>query len=191
MKRTGLSIQGIKCDNDGSLERRVRDEAVEWDLDNVARGKHYDPAVICAVHIASAAYSHTSVEIQVHIAKYTLLCTLIDDFSVSADALEGFTERMYSGSPQLHPLLDRLVENLRKMKDYYPLYSANRIIKATVGFVDSMAVDSRLKAMTLGPGALNYVTSRRLDNGVGDAYGSFIWDKFSFSDLSSYIQAVP
>jgi hypothetical protein len=173
------------------LEKRVRDEAAKWELGSVARSKKYDPALVCAVHIASTAYSHTPSEVQLHIALYTLLCILVDDFSVSNAALEEFTERLYSGSPQLHPLLDRLVENLRQTKDYYPPFIANQIIKSTVGFVDSMAVDSQLETMMLGPAALTYVTTRRLDNGIGRAYGSFIWDKFNFPDLSSYVQAIP
>jgi hypothetical protein len=71
-----LFARGIGCDSDGSLERRVRDEVGKWEIGSVAHGKHYNPALICASYIASAAYSHTPLEVQVHIAKYILLAAL-------------------------------------------------------------------------------------------------------------------
>lgn len=190
MKRIGVSIRGIKFDPEGTIEKRVRDQAAQWDLGDVSL-KRYEPALITSCHIASAAYSHTPVDVQVHIALFTLLAICIDDYDVSTAALEEFMERLYSGSAQLHPLLDRFVENLRSMRDYFPAYSSKLIIKASVDFVNNMSIDAELEKMTLRPSALNYVTSKRFYNGIGDAYACFVWDKFTFPHITSYLQAIP
>jgi hypothetical protein len=191
VKRIQVSIRGVDFDSDGSLERCFRGEVAKLDLGDAPLGKPYEPAIICSIQLASTAYSHTPLEVRVQIAMYTLLCLLVDEFSVPAPALEGFVDRMFSGLPQLHPVLDRLVENLQKMKDYYSPWTANQIIKSAACFVDSMAVDSHLKTMKLGPAALGYVTARRLSNGIGEAYAAFIWDKFNFPDVSCYVQTIP
>lgn len=190
MSRSGISIRGIKFDPNGIVEKRTREQAAQWDLGGVSL-QRYDPYLISSVHIASAAYSHTPVAVQVHISLYTLLAICIDDFSVPHRALEEFMERLYTGSPQLHPLLDRLVENLLDMKEYFTNFAAKQIMKSTVDFVNNMAVDGEIENMALRPDALSYVTSKRFYNGIGDAYAHFVWVKADFPSVTTFLQAIP
>ena len=190
MKNIEVSICDVEFDPDGTVEKSTRALAAQWDLGDVSL-KKYEPALITSCHIASTAYSHTPTEVQVHIALFTLLAICIDDFNVSNDALEEFMERMYSGSAQLHPLLDRFIENLQDMGRFFPPHSCKMIIKASIDFVNNMAMDAELEQMALKPSALSYVTCKRFYNGIGDAYACFIWDKFAFPHISTYLQAVP
>lgn len=187
--RAGVSVKGIKLDVDGLLEKRTREEVTKWRLEILPQ--NYEIALLCAVHMACGTYPYASFDVQLHITLYTLLCTLVDDFNVPPSALEQFADRLYSGQTQLHPILDHLVENLRGMKKYYAPFLASLIVKSTLGLIDTMAAETHLNTMKLRPAALNYVTSRRLANGVGDAYACFIWDKYNFPDLSTFIQTIP
>ena len=100
-------------------------------------------------------------------------------------------ERMYSGTPQLHPILDVLVTVLQQMKDHWSPFLVTQIIKGTVDFINSIVLDERTEAMLLRPSALPYVNFKRLYNGIGEPFAAFIWDKQNFPDLCSYIQALP
>ncbi|KIP01167.1 hypothetical protein PHLGIDRAFT_80906 [Phlebiopsis gigantea 11061_1 CR5-6] len=190
MKSIGISIQGIQSNADGTVEKRTREQAAQWNLGDISL-KRYEPALITSCDIASMAYSHTPTDVQVHIALYTLLAICIDDYHVSDIALGEFMDRMYSGTAQLHPLLDRFVENLRDMRKFFSPYASKLIIKSSIDFVNNMAVDVELAGMSLRPTALAYVTSKRFYNGIGDAYACFVWDKFAFPRVATYLQAVP
>lgn len=190
MRRTGIPNQSIILERGDALEQAVRDRAAKWDLGDVSLEK-YDLALVNAVWIARCAYSHTPLDVQVHIACYTFLATCIDDFAIPHAAIDGFMTRFYSNSPQLHPLLDRLVENILGMKDYFPAFATKLIIKSTIDFVNMMAFEQEVEATKLQPTALSYVVMKRFYNGAGDAYFCFIFDKFNFPDVSSYIQALP
>lgn len=190
LRRTGITLQDITLDGNHILERCVRENATQLDLGDVSLEK-YDPALVNAVWIAGCAYSHTPLEVQVHIALYTFLATCIDDFAIPHAALDAFMERFYSGSLQLHPLLDRLVENLLDMKNYFPTFPTKLIIKSTIDFINMMAFEQEMDVTTLRPAAVSYVTMKRFYNGAGDAYFCFIFDKFNFPDASGYIQALP
>ena len=77
------------------------------------------------------------------------------------------------------------------MKDYFPAFPTKLIIKSTVDFVNMMAFEQEAGATKPRPAALSYVTMKRFYNGAGDAYFCFIFDKFNFPDVSSYVQAMP
>ncbi|KAI0689741.1 isoprenoid synthase domain-containing protein [Cytidiella melzeri] len=149
--------------------------------------RHYN----ASINIATVAYSHTRPEVQAHITLFTILVISIDDFVVSDEALDGFSHRLLSGSPQKDPLLDCLVDNLRHMPDYFPSYASKGITVSTIEFIDATLYDKASLGMVLHGAALPYVNLRRMCNALGAAYGFFIWDKFSFPDVSAHIQILP
>ena len=190
MARLGLTVDVAQFDPTGVVSKRLRDEANLWDLGGVSLAK-YEPYVVCGIHLGSGPYGHTSVDAQVQIAKYTLICLFIDELQIPTAALEEFMERLYSGSSQLHPVLDILVENLHHMKEFWSPFLVTQIVKSTVDFINSIVLDERTEAMTLRPSALLYVNFKRSYNGIGEAYAAFVWDKVNFPNMLGYIQALP
>lgn len=100
-------------------------------------------------------------------------------------------ERFYSRSPQLHPILGLLADNVLEMRSYFPPFSTKIIIRSTIDFVNIMAFEQENSHMPLHSAALSFITMKRLHNGAGDTYFCFVFDKFTFPDVSTYIQALP
>ena len=189
-KRAGLSLEDLDSPNDGILERRARAEIERWNLGNIAITDCEAPLSV-GVDITRLAYPYVPLDAQLQIALYTMISVLIDDFKIPGTAVEEFTERLYTGSSQLHPVLDQFVSIMHGMKEYYLPPVVNRIIMSTVAVIESMVMDNQIGPVTLTAASLSYVTSRRVDNGGGSAYAYFIWDKSSFPQLETYIQMIP
>ncbi|KAF7798948.1 hypothetical protein EIP86_010176 [Pleurotus ostreatoroseus] len=190
MKCTGISIRGIQCDPEGIVDRRVREIASTWDIDESYAKKFY-ATLVAGVAIAISAYGHTPIATQVHIATYTLLTICVDDLIMGTDAVEEFMTRLYSGQPQTHPILQYLAENLAAMPDFFPPDAAKAIVASTVIFVNQTLFDKKLEGITIHQDARQFVESKRIKNGLAEAYSFFIWDKETFPDVVSYIQSVP
>ena len=190
LSRTEISVDGFRLEGDSALEQRVRTYTTQWNLGH-RTPDGFDGALVNAVWIAGCAYSHTPLDVQVHIALYTLLATCVDDLSVPLIALEEFMERFYSRAPQLHPILDLLADNILGMGNYFPSFPTKIIIKSTIDFINMMAFEQNTQTMPLRPAAMSYITMKRLYNGAADAYFCFVFDKFAFPNVSSYIQALP
>lgn len=105
-------------------------------------------------------------------------------------ALAEFMPRLYSGSQQLHPLLDLFVDNLRGMQTYYAPLAVGRIVRSTIDFVENIVLDHSIGSVELQPSALSFTIRRRLDSAGGEAYASFLWDKANFPDFAVYVQAL-
>lgn len=190
MRRTGISIKGITLERGNELEKRVREVVAKWDLGDVFLEK-YDPVLVNATRAVGCGYSHTPFDVQVHITLFTFMATCIDDLAVPRVALEEFMQRFYSGSPQLHPLLDRLIENILGMRAHFPAFPAKLIIQSTIDFVNMMAFEQETETAARHYESLSFVTMKRWHNGAGNAYYCFIFDKYNFPDVTSYIQGLP
>ncbi|KAF7798949.1 hypothetical protein EIP86_010177 [Pleurotus ostreatoroseus] len=190
MQRTGISINGIHHTLEGPVNQRVREIVSTWDIEeSYAQSVHAN--LIAGVAIAISAYGHTPVATQVHIAIYTLLIISIDDFITTTDAMEEFMTRLHSGVRQLDPILQYLVENLAAMPDYFPADAAKAISTSSIIFVNQTLLDKKLERMPLHQEAREYVESKRMKNGVAEAYAYFIWDKETFPDIQAFIQSIP
>lgn len=99
--------------------------------------------------------------------------------------------RLYTGTPQPHPVLQYLAENLAAMPEFFPPEAAKHITATTVIFVNQTLLDKKLEGMSLHQDARRFVDSKRVKNGIGEAYSFFIWGKENFPDILSYIQSVP
>lgn len=185
-----MTVEAASFDPTGEVSTRLRDEASGWNLDGTCLEK-YEPYIVCGIHLGSGPYAHTSIDAQVHIAKYTLVLLCVDELEIPNSALEEFMERLYSGHSQLHPMLDILVHILQDMKLFWSTFLVTQIVKSTVDFINSVVLDEKIETMSLRPSSLPFVKFKRFYNGIGEAYTAFIWDKDNFPDLCSYIQALP
>lgn len=116
---------------------------------------------------------------------------VIDDFTCPSEALHAFSTRMRTGTPQMHPLLDRFVEVLDDASTHYPALAAREIVRGALLFIDCSAVECEHKDVPLRKGSFEYVVAKRRANGMGRVFSCFTWDKHSFPDLFGYVQAIP
>ena len=190
MQRTGISVHGLHSTLDGPVNQRVREIVGTWDInESYAQSVHAN--LVAGVAIAIAAYRHTPLATQVHIAIYTLLIISVDDLIMGTDAVEEFMMRLHSGIRQLDPILQYLVENLAAMPDYFPADAAKAISTSSLVFINQTLLDKKLERMPVHQEAREYVESKRIKNGVAEAYAYFIWDKETFPDVQVYIQSIP
>ena len=140
--------------------------------------------------MAITTFGHTHPDVQVHIALFTVLALCIDDLEIKTGALEEFVQRLHTGTRQLHPVLDNLVDNLGELPKYFPPYSAAAIFAATVQFVNSTLFDKQAEEMPLTADSMPYVLYKRARNSLGEVYGFYVWDRFSFPDIATHIQVI-
>jgi hypothetical protein len=144
-----------------------------------------------SLDLATVAYSYTPIDAQVHIAIFTMIAIFIDDFGVSDEAMDGFQERLLTRTPQLDPVLDLLVDNLLQMSNFYPSYACKCSTLSAIAHTDATLYEKKNGDEVLDRIALPYVRYKRFRTGLAEAYSFFIWDKFSFPDMSVYIQTTP
>ena len=77
------------------------------------------------------------------------------------------------------------------MPDFFNLYTATTIFTDSINFVNCTLFEKQTDAVPLHPTALPYVLYKRARNSLGEVYSAFVWDKFSFPDISSHIQVTP
>ena len=142
--------------------------------------------------IATTAYHHVqSPALQAQIALFTGLAILVDDGIMGIPPLLEFVSRFTSGSPQLHPSLDRFAETVRGLSKYFTPYGANAILSSTIGYVNSELFERELSDMQLSVGSGRYADYTRERTGYVEAYAVFVWPKDEFPDTQEYIQAFP
>ena len=190
LRSTYITAEALRPIQKTDVEARVLKQTEGWARKGLSSNR-WLPYLEASLDIATITYGHTRLDIQVHITLFTILTIAIDEFEVGDENLDLFTARLLSGSPQPDPLLDCLVDNLRHMSDFFPTSSCRCITISTMEFIDGTLQDKNLTGMHLQPGTLPYVNYKRFRNGLGAAYGFFIWDKFSFPNVSNFIQVIP
>ena len=154
-----------------------------------------DPAFAVAIQtsvcVATTMFGHTHLDTQVHLALFSLLAGCVDDLEIPLNALESFVDRLNSGAPQLHPVLDLLIIYLQRMPQYYPPYAATAIFAGTIQFINATWLDTHTAIIALRPKSLPYIRYKRARNSLGEVYALFAWDKFNFPDVSTHIQILP
>jgi hypothetical protein len=144
-----------------------------------------------AIDLATIGYGHIHIDAQVHIALHIMLTLCVDDFGVSDEALDSFQAKLLNRALQLDPVLDLLVDSLSHMPDYFPSYACKGITLSAIAHVDATLYDKQHKEEVMDSAALPYVHYKRLRTGLGEVFAYFIWDKFSFPDMSVYVKTTP
>lgn len=190
LRRANIPIETLHSPSREAVEKLVLNYTKEWEKKGLTADR-WRPYYKVAIDIGAVGYGHTRVDVQAQIALFTILGMCIDEFVACDEALDGFTDRLLSGERQLDPLLDCMVDNLSRMRQFYPPYASKCITLSTIEFIDSTLHDKDVVGMKLHAAALPYVNFKRMHNGIASAYAFFIWDKFSFPDVNSYIQIIP
>ncbi|GJE96488.1 hypothetical protein PsYK624_126850 [Phanerochaete sordida] len=190
LARTGIQIITALPPQNAYVEQRVRATVATWDVGDIpaARLERY---IVSGIQLGAVGYAHTAPETQVLIGLYTVCGLSVDDGECDASALSEFAIRLQTGRPQLLPILDRFAEVLAQMPDFFNLYLATTVLTDTLNFVNSTLFEKDLEGMQLRPAAGQYPLYKRARNGLGDVFAAYIWDKFSFPDVSTIIQALP
>ena len=190
LQTTGLSMRSWNAAPERNIvEQRVRETADKWDFGHISLDRR-DRNIATAISLATTTFGHTRSDVQVHIALFAILGLCIDDLEIKPSALDEFVPRLQAGSPQQHPVLDNLADNLQALPNYFPPFAASAIFAATLQFVNSTLFDRRCESMTLTEGSMPYVRYKRSRNGLSEAFSFFAWDRFDFPDVSSYIQVI-
>lgn len=180
-KHTGLSVRGFTLDLHGPDDTEVRSTVEGWTLGVPIQ--HVKKFIDTSIGMAMTAYSHTHVNTQVHIALLTFLLLCVDDSEIDSSALSGFALRLQTGTPQLHPVLDLLVERLRLMPEFFSPYATSAILSGIVHFINESAFEKQAEAVPL--------LDKRAKNGLSEVYSSCAWEKSNFPAASLYVQAIP
>lgn len=194
-QRTKISMRHHHwtVDPTGEVDRRFMEQLNSWTTFDFTANK-FARARQTSVCVATTMFGHTHIDAQVQIALYSLLAGCVDDLEIDDQALEEFAPRISRGSPQLHPILDLLVEIVRLMPNCYPSYSATAIFAGTVQFVNSTLFDRKCEGeiqMPLQMDALPFIRYKRARNSLGEVYNLFAWDKFNYPDITAHIQILP
>jgi hypothetical protein len=191
LKRTNFSVQVLSPPMKDIVERRAIERInTDWANKGIDPGpcmRFFQPCL----DLATVAYSHIPIDAQVHITIFTMITMRIDDLGVSDEAMDSFQARLLTKTPQLDPVLDLLVDYLLRTSDYYPSYACKCTTLSTIAHTDATLYEKHNGEEILGHMALPYVRYKRFRTGLAEAYSFFIWDKFSFPDMSTYIQTTP
>lgn len=190
-QKVGILERFRFCGVDDALKKPFFSAVSDWSLSMTEEQLQRYATV--GLTIAATAYRHTPHDVQLAIALYTFFVPIIDDEGIlSYDVIRQFPARLFDGSPQLHPVLVHLVDNLASMRQLFPVYSATVITADTIAFVnaemqvrDDGEVDIRRDVST------EYVDYIRLKTGLGEAYAAFIWPRSMFPEIKRYIQTLP
>lgn len=176
---------------DPAVLKLVQERLQKWDL---GMASHlYEKAFNTAYTISVTAYNHIrSPEVQAEIALHTAMWIILDDALIPPSAVEEFVPRFCSGTAQLHPTLDRMVETCHNLKDLYATFAANIIFQTTVGSINCEHFQSELKEdIAIRHDSVPYIKYMRSQDGISGTYAVFVWPKASFPDATEYVQAFP
>lgn len=191
LRRTSIAMPTFDASTFGDeVDRLTFAESATWGIGDVLPPRLHRH-VVTGINIAKAAYAHTPVATQVHIALWTALCIFVDDFEIDKDAVAVFAERFHAGQTQLHPLLEALAGTLRDMPKFFHPYGAASIVTSTIQYVVCTLFDKEAEGMDVHPAARDYPVYKRSHNGIGEGYAHCIFDKVHFPDVSTHIQMIP
>lgn len=166
----------------------------EWHIKIDGENTTYKKSLGAGYSIATTAFHHVPADIQAEIALYTFLVVAIDDGIVDEAALRQFVPRFCSGSPQLHPVLDRLVESCHGITSLFAEFGANIIYTNTMDFVNAelyLMDDRNTLPESLSQDSVTFINHIRASTGISLAYATFIYPKVEFPEAKDYAQAYP
>ena len=164
---------------------RLRAECSTRDLSSAV---HLDATLQAGVDLALTAYAHLSADAQYFVALYSFLVILADNNSVSQSVLEVYVSR---GETSGNPILVWLAECLSTTHEYFNPYAAAAIVSATIGGLNSMALDASISRCPMALWSRSFVDYRRLQSGFPDAYAMFVFEKRRFPEVYGYVHILP
>ena len=190
MARLGISVKQYDYNPDPEVERRLRGEVSTWGV-AVVSSPRYEASIITGIHVGTMYHGHCPLDIQVLTAVYTFIIAMIDDLAPGIEALEEFSVRLCMGKPQLHPVLDRMVDILGRMPDYYLPYATQAIVTSTIQYINITAYEKRTEHTLQSADSDVFADYKRHRSGIGEGYGLFPFDKQTFPKLEDFVQVIP
>ncbi|KAI0755152.1 terpenoid synthase [Daedaleopsis nitida] len=186
-----MSYRSMHTSQIPHLRKAVRAEVTSWE--GGLSPSFIDALTDTSCSMVENAYSHTTYEHQFLIARYTAGVVFADDLGErNVEAVGQFAQRFTRGEPQMHPVLDRMVDLLRTMHDYYPRVSADAIIANTLDAFTWMFVELTTKGMAVEPAAGRYMMYLRFKAGIGAAFPHFSYTKNWAENAGLYyLQTLP
>ena len=135
-----------------------------------------------------SAYAHLHPRVQYFIAELAFLCILIDNHSVSNEALQHYVSR---GDTCGEPILEWLAECLSNAHEHFVPYAAGSIVTSTMEAINSEVLDDIFHTGSKASWPLSFVDYRRIKSGASEAYTFLIFDKDNFPDIRSYVHILP
>ncbi|CAK5284300.1 unnamed protein product, partial [Mycena citricolor] len=140
-------------------------------------------------------YPDHSRKLQLLIAKFTGMTTMIDDLGILfPDALANYRTRLLNGQPQDTPILQALLEIIRELDSYFGTFDVDMILKVTLEFLSANLIEFKrqadLRPTVNSPG---YTTYFRLKSGVAEAFACFIFplDRSAASPTAHSVAHLP
>lgn len=148
---------------------------------NITNAVLYDKAILAAVVIATTAYAHCHPDVQLYIAKYTMLATLLDNFSLNPEVLTAYvTEQVVEDEP----ILQWFSKCMLEAYEFFLPHAADAIVISTRKWFNSLLLDDIMQGRPLRAGNTRFAEYRRMQSGDPEAYAFFIFEKSRFSDLA-------
>lgn len=191
MEKTRFSDRFPPRNAPPAVEAKVRETVKSWKLD--IKDEMVDKCITVGLDIGYAAYQHTPHAVQIAVSLFTFCVTMFDD-AAEADmqAMQEFIPRMCKGKPQLHPLLDRLVECTDMLTQYLPEYTANMMHTGVMAFFnEELSGRKDASRLTLKPEAGTYIEYSRYKNGLPEVYAACMWPLTVCPEVNEYLQAFP
>lgn len=133
----------------------------------------------------------TNPGIQLHMTLFTAILVCIDEFACPRDAVAEFADRMLTGRPQAHPLLERMADIMRDTPTHFLPLVSNEVNRSLLASLGATTLERDMVGVPLHGGARNYVFDKRKFTGIGRGYAFLSWDMARFPDVTRYLQAVP
>lgn len=140
-------------------------------------------------------YPSHPLQVQLHIAIFTWLGTLIDDTKDSTAAYElgQFQTRFFASQPQPTPLLKCFAQNMRKTYRFWDLVTANFIVPSSWAFLTANVLERRqdYRDMAPDPAETSWAYHFRNIEDLPEAYTYFMFPRTECPDITVFLQAVP
>ena len=80
---------------------------------------------------------------------------------------------------------------LHETGKYFLPFATRAIVNSALTYMDRNVFDRESKELDLHDAAQQYVEWKRMKNGMAEAYAFFVWDRYSFPNIYTYVQAIP
>lgn len=177
---------------DPAVDRRVREVIQSWEL-GIAPHKLEIP-IKTGVAVGAMSYRHAPFEVQVAVALFCFAVACFDDKVIDAQGRREFLPRHYHNQPQLHVLLDKILESTHALRRLVPSYSANLIFTGLLEYCNEdvfYSDESVVASHDLKKEARNYSEYVRMIDGIPGPFIVAIWPESQFPDVKEYVQVLP
>jgi len=176
---------------DPEVQQRMLDIVSGWGLD-VPPEKQ--AKCFACLDAGAIVFHATPPDVQVAIGLFALCAALFDDGAVSIEAMREFVPNFYTGVPQTHPALIRLLESTLRLRQHATPLMSNMLVTSVMEYANTEVFlkDGGIDAVEqLRPESVEFVEHLREKDGFPEVFVAGIWPIELFPDAKTYVQAIP